>query len=164
MFPRRVASAIGQCQPFSTAHPKPPVRFPEEFRAPEAARKSRMNEPAANGHWSTGNVIFGRCGERFDRRRCMSVGQVRCGIGARRSGFSCWSDRRSKPSDRDCRHRAQDGPSAEALLLRPEGGEVCAGLLSSPPGWAWPIRCPSGLTPALERLDDDHMSPRAWTR
>ena len=26
--PTRVASAIGQCQPFSTAHPKPPVRFP----------------------------------------------------------------------------------------------------------------------------------------
>src|ERR1700754_3818417 len=25
-----------QCQPFSVAHPEPPVRFPEEFRAPEA--------------------------------------------------------------------------------------------------------------------------------
>jgi hypothetical protein len=109
-------------------------------------------------------LVYGECdfwcGERFDRRRCMSVEQLRCGIGARRGGFSCWSDGRSKPSDRNCRHRAQDGPSAEALLLRPEGGAVGAGSRRSPPGWAWPMRGRPGVTPALERLDDDHVSPQ----
>jgi hypothetical protein len=47
---------------------------PEEFRAPAGVRKSRMNEPAVNRHWSMGNSIFGRCGERFDRRRGTSGG------------------------------------------------------------------------------------------
>jgi hypothetical protein len=34
---------MGQCPPFRTAHPKPPVCFPEEFRAPKAYERYRTD-------------------------------------------------------------------------------------------------------------------------
>ena len=57
--PDQVASAIGQCQPFSTAHPKPPVRFP----------------PRAVIHWRSAN----------GRSRPMSVVRARGGVSRKRS-------------------------------------------------------------------------------
>jgi hypothetical protein len=45
-----------QCQPFSIAHPKPPVRFPEEFRAPQAYESLGGTNPrrAGLGLWAFG--------------------------------------------------------------------------------------------------------------
>ena len=58
--PTRVASAIGQCRPFSTAHPMPPVRFPPKPANCRSAHERPLRKIGAvrlNG--SHGRVVAG---------------------------------------------------------------------------------------------------------
>ena len=60
---------------------------------------SWMNEAAASEDWSLGNWDLGRCGEPFDRRRCMSGGRRCCGIDAGWAGARSAADASSYDPD-----------------------------------------------------------------
>jgi hypothetical protein len=49
-------------------------------------------------------------------------------------------------------------------VLRPGTTAGGAGSRRISPGWWSAVRWCAGLTPALERLDDDHVSTAAWAR
>ena len=84
-----------------------PAALPEEFRAPQASRKSWRNEPAAGRPRSMGIWDFGRCRKRRGDRRGMSNKLLRSGIGARCAGSASYNGRRQRASRRRRRYRAR---------------------------------------------------------